>query len=53
MTHYRKFIVAAGGIGLLIGFRAFEIELPGLDTLVRDLIVGALVSWGVYQVPNK
>lgn len=53
MNNYRKFIVAAGGIALLIGFRAFEVELPGLDAIVRDLIVGALVSWGVYQVPNK
>lgn len=52
MKRYRKFLVAAGGIGLLIGLRYFEIELPGFDAVVRDLVVGMLVSWGVYQVPN-
>ena len=53
MKRYRKFLVAAGGIGLLIGLRYYEIEIPGLDAIVLDLIVGTLVSWGVYQVKNE
>lgn len=52
MARYSKFFAAAGGIGLLIAVRYFEIEIPGLDAIVRDLIVGALVSWSVYQIPN-
>jgi hypothetical protein len=52
MGKYAKFFVAVGGIGLLIGVRHFEIAIPGLDAIVRDLIVGALVAGGVYQVPN-
>jgi hypothetical protein len=52
MRRYRKFFVAFGGVGLLIGLRHFEVEIPGFDAIVRDLIVGALVAGGVYQVPN-
>lgn len=52
MARYRKFFVALCGIGVLVGLRYAEVEIPGLDAIVRDVIVGALVSWGVYQVPN-
>jgi hypothetical protein len=52
VKRYRKFFVASGGVALLIGLRYFEVEIPGFDAVVRDLIVGTLVSWGVYQVPN-
>lgn len=50
---YAKFFVAAGGIAVLIGLQRFNVEIPGLADIVRDLIVGALVAGGVYQVPNK
>lgn len=50
---YAKFFVAAAGIGLLIGLQRFNVEIPGLADIVRDLIVGALVAGGVYQVPNR
>lgn len=53
MRKCSKFFVAAFGIGSLIGLRYFEVEIPGLDAIVRDLIVGALVAGGVYQVPNQ
>lgn len=53
MKRYRKFIVAAFGIGTLIALRHFEVEIAGLDAIVRDLIVGALVAGGVYQIPNE
>ncbi|MBN9137840.1 MAG: hypothetical protein J0I92_17600 [Phyllobacterium sp.] len=50
---YAKFFVAAGGIAVLIGLQRFNVEIPGLADIVRDLIVGALVAGGVYQVPNR
>lgn len=53
MGKYSKFFVAAFGIGALIGLRHFEVDIPGLDAVVRDLIVGALVAGGVYQIPNQ
>ena len=53
MRKYSKFFVALFGIGALIGLRHLEVDIPGLDAIVRDLIVGALVAGGVYQVPNQ
>jgi|GEM_PF-6940115 len=53
MRKYSKFFVALGGVALLIGLQRFQVEVPGLADLVRDLIVGALVAGGVYQVPNQ
>ncbi len=50
---YAKFFVAAAGIGVLIGLQQFQVEIPGLADIVRDLIVGALVAGGIYQVPNR
>ena len=52
MARYAKFFVAAGGIATLIGLQHAHVEIPGLADIVRDLIVGALVAGGVYQVPN-
>jgi hypothetical protein len=49
---YAKAVVAVGGIALLIWLRAANITVPGIDALVMDMIVGALVSLGVYQVRN-
>ena len=53
MRRYAKFFVALFGIGGLIGLRHFEVDIPGLDAIVRDLIVGALVAGGVYRIPNQ
>ncbi len=53
MRKYTKFFIALFGIGALIALRHFEVEVPGLDAIVRDLIVGALVAGGVYQAPNS
>lgn len=50
---YSKAVVAVGGIGLLIWLRAADISVPGVDALVMDMVVGALVSLGVYQVRNR
>lgn len=49
---YAKFVVAAGGIGLMIWTRNANILIPGLDYLVQDLIIGALTSLGVYRATN-
>ncbi|ESY63877.1 MULTISPECIES: hypothetical protein [Mesorhizobium] len=53
MPRYAKFVVALVGIGTLIGLQQAGVEIPGLADIVRDLIVGALVAGGVYQVPNR
>jgi hypothetical protein len=48
----RKYLTCLIGIGLLIGMRYLEIEIPGLPALVSDLIGGLLVAESVYQLPN-
>lgn len=48
----RKYLVAVVGVGLLVGLRYLEIEIPGLPDIVRDLIVAAIAAEAVYQVPN-
>lgn len=53
MAKYSKFLIAVAGIAVLIGLQQFQVEIPGLGDVVRDLIVGALVAGGVYQVENK
>lgn len=53
LSHYRKLFVAILGITALIAMRHFEIEIPGIDSLVLELIIGALSSFGVYQAANE
>jgi hypothetical protein len=48
----RKYMVALGGVGLLIGLRYLEIDVPGLPEAVRDTLVGLAAAEGVYQVSN-
>jgi hypothetical protein len=45
-------LVALGGVGLLIGFRYLQIDVPGLPEAVRDTLVGLAAAEGVYQVSN-
>lgn len=52
VSKYNKFFIALSGIAVLIGLQQFQVEIPGLGDVVRDLIVGALVAGGVYQIPN-
>lgn len=52
MAKYNKFFVAAFGILVMVGLRYLDVEIPGLGGVVSDLVVGALVAGGVYQVPN-
>ena len=48
----RKYLVALGGVWLLIGFRYLQIDVPGLPEAVRDTLVGLAAAEGVYQVSN-
>lgn len=52
LGQYNKFWAALAGVALLIVLRRLGVSVPGLDTAVLDLIVGALTAWSVYQVPN-
>jgi hypothetical protein len=53
MSKYNKLIAALVGVGVMIAARHFDLTLPGMDAIVMDLIIGALTSFGVYQVENK
>jgi len=53
MNKIRKLIAAIVGVGVLIGFRYYDIDLFGLDAFVMDLVLGAATVYGVYQVPNE
>lgn len=52
MARYSKAIAAVLGVSALIGLRYFEVNIPGIDAVVLDVIVGALTSFGVYQARN-
>lgn len=53
---YSKLVVAVIGVGALIAFNRFGVDNSDLDSftvaLIRDSIIGALTSFGVYQVTN-
>jgi hypothetical protein len=49
----RKYLIALGGIGLLVLLRYLEMEIPGLSNDVRDVLVGLATAEGVYQTPNN
>lgn len=50
--YYRKAVHAAAGLALWLTLRHFGIEIPGLPSLVFDLIAGALVVAAVERSPN-
>lgn len=37
---------------VMVMLRKFDVSIPGLDQIITDLVVGALGSFGVYQVSN-
>lgn len=53
---YSKLVVAVLGVVVLIAFNRFGVQNADLDSivvgLIRDSIIGALTTWGVYQVTN-
>ncbi len=52
MGRYSKAIVAVIGVAALFAMRHYEVEVPGLDSVVLELIVSALTAAGVYQIRN-
>lgn len=53
MGRYSKAIVAVVGVSALFAMRYYKVEIPGLDSVVLELIVSALTTFGVYQVRNE
>lgn len=52
LGRYRKLIAAAIGIAALIFAHHFQVDIPGLQPVMIDLVVGGLTTLGVYQVAN-
>ena len=52
LGRYRKLFFAILGLAGLIALRRFEIEIPGIDSVILELIIGGLSSIGVYQATN-
>lgn len=50
---YKKLIAAGLGLTILVIVRQNDISVPGLDSLVMELIVSALTAFGVYQASNE
>ena len=54
---YSKLVVAVVGVAVLVALNRFGVQNAGLDSvivgLIRDSIIGALTTWGVYAVTNK
>jgi len=53
MNSYRKLIVSAVGLGLLLLNRHAGINLAGEETAIVDLVSAVITAAGVYQVPNQ
>lgn len=53
---YSKLVVAVAGVAVLVALNRFGVQNADLDSvvvgLIRDSIIGALTTWGVYQVTN-
>ena len=52
MSRYNKLWAALIGVLALFALRHFEVSIPGLDSVILELIVSALTAFGVYQVRN-
>lgn len=53
MRRYAKAWAAILGVSALIALRYYDVNIPGIDQVVLDVIVGALTSFGVYRVRNR
>lgn len=51
--NYKKLGAAVIGITVLIALNHYNVAIPGLNSVVLEVIVGALTSFGVYQVTNE
>ena len=54
---YSKLVVAIVGVAVLVAINRFGVQNADLESivvgLIRDSIIGALTTWGVYQVANS
>lgn len=50
---YRKLIPAMVGITLLIVLNRWDIQIPGLDMIIVDWLVGAATVFGIRQATNE
>lgn len=53
MQAYNKLFVALAGLIILIGHKYLGVDLSGTEQLIADVLIGALMAAGIYQVPNK
>ena len=53
MKQYKKAIVAAVGLTVLLLHRHAGFDLTGQEAVLVDIIVGALTAAGVFQVRNE
>lgn len=53
---YSKLVVGMIGIAVIIAMNRFGVQNADVESLMiglaRDSILGALTSWGIYQVTN-
>lgn len=52
LAKYNKLWAAMATMVVMVMLRKFDVSIPGLDQIITDLVVGALGSFGVYQVSN-
>ena len=49
----RKYLIALGGVGLLVACNHFDINIPGLPEIIRDVIIAIVATEGVFRIANK
>ena len=62
----RKYLIALGGVGLLVACNRlgleipglpdlihFDINIPGLPEIIRDVIIAIVATEGVFRIANK
>ena len=52
MKRYRKFVAVIIGTAAMVAAQKFNIQIPGLEQIYTQILLAAITSWGVYQVPN-
>lgn len=53
MNKYRKLIAAFIGCAALVAVQHYNVNLPGLNDVVLEIVIAAATSFGVYQVRNE
>lgn len=52
MGSYRKLVAVLIGTAAIVAAQTFDINIPGLEEIYTQMLLAAITSWGVYQVPN-